>query len=337
MRVLLTGGAGYVGSHAARELARRGHMVVVLDDLSTGHEAAISGLPLVRLDITRDEIEPVLREGRFDAAMHFAARCLVPESVERPAQYWRTNLIGGLRLLDALVAVGPKRLIFSSTCATYGLPREVPIPEDHPKAPITSYGRSKLAFEHALQDYARAYGLGSISLRYFNAAGAAEDGSHGEDHAVETHLIPLVLRAAAGGPPVRIFGTDYDTPDGTCIRDYVHVDDLARAHVLALEQIEPGAAEALNVGTGIGHSVREVIEVAARVTGRTIPVVEAERRPGDPPRLVARGERARERLRFVPERSLDDIVRSAWAWHSRHPGGYGDGGGGFDGAGRRTA
>src|SRR5688572_15396023 len=268
MRVLVTGGAGYIGSHTARYLAARGHEVVILDDLSTGHTTAIGDLPLVRLDLTAGEIAGFLAEHRFDAVVHFAASCLVPESVEHPAKYWKNNLLGSVRLLDALVARGPKRIVFSSTCATYGIPVEVPIPETHPKNPITAYGRSKLAVEHALADYARAYGLGAIALRYFNAAGAAEDGGFGEDHAHETHLIPLMLRALLpGGAPLRVTGTDYDTPDGTCVRDYVHVDDLARAHLLAIEAVKPGELEAINIGTGSGHSVREVIATAERVTG----------------------------------------------------------------------
>lgn len=324
MRILVTGGAGYIGSHTARRLARAGHDVTILDDLSTGHAAAIAGLRLVRLDLCSDEIAPLLAEGRFDAVIHFAAKALVPESVAHPARYWRTNLLGSVRLLDALVARGPKRIVFSSTCATYGLPDRVPIDEAHPQRPITAYGRSKLAVEHALADYAQAYGLGSIALRYFNAGGAEPDGSHGEDHAPETHLVPNVLAAAAGGEPVRICGTDYDTPDGTCIRDYIHVDDLARAHAAALERVEPGRALAFNLGTGVGTSVREVIGCARRVTDRDIPVLECERRPGDPPRLVADARRAAAALDFRCERSLEDIVRSAWEWHRRHPGGYGD-------------
>jgi UDP-glucose 4-epimerase len=323
MRILVTGGAGYIGGHTARFLAARGHEVTALDDLSTGHPASIPGLPLVRLDLTRDDIEAVLGDGRFDAVMHFAAKCLVPESVAAPALYWRTNQVGGVRLLDALIARGPRRIVMSSTCATYGLPLRTPIDETHPQAPITSYGRTKLALEHALDDYARAYGLGAVALRYFNAAGAERDGSHGEDHDPETHLVPNVLRAARGGAPVRVCGTDYDTPDGTCIRDYVHVDDLARAHLVALERVEAGCFRAFNIGTGTGSSVREVIECARRVVGRAIPAEDAPRRPGDPARLVADVRRAREELGFRAERSLEDIVRSAWAWHERRPQGYG--------------
>ncbi len=325
MRVLVTGGAGYIGSHTARDLARRGHEPVVLDDLSTGHTRAVGDLALARVDLAAGEIGGFIAEGRFDAVVHFAAKAVVPESVEKPAAYWRANLLGSLRLLDALVAHGPKRIVFSSTCAVYGLPSEVPIPETHPKNPITAYGRSKLAVEYALEDYARAYGIGAISLRYFNAAGASEDGAYGEDRALETHLIPLAIKAVQGGPALKIAGTDYDTPDGTCIRDYVHVDDLARAHAIALEKVEPGRAEAFNIGTGKGHSVREVVAAIERATGRKVPAVEAPRRAGDPPVLIARNEAAARRLGFSPERTLEDIVRSAWRWHERHPGGYGRG------------
>jgi UDP-glucose 4-epimerase len=322
MRILIVGGAGYIGSHTARHLSKKGHDVVALDDLSTGHIAALSGLPLVHLDLVSGDLTSFLAAGRFDAVMHFAARCIVPESVAQPSIYWRTNVLGTLRLLDAMVARGPRRLVFSSTCATYGIPTEVPIPEAHPKAPINAYGKSKLAVEHALDDYARAHGLGAIALRYFNAAGAASDGSHGEDHAQETHLIPLALGALLGGPPLRVTGTDYPTPDGTCIRDYVHVDDLARAHALALERIEPGTFSAFNIGTGAGHSVREVIDTIEKVTRRALPRTDAPRRPGDPPKLVARAETARTHLDFTPERSLEDIVTSAWRWHESHPRGY---------------
>jgi UDP-glucose 4-epimerase len=319
---IVTGGAGYIGSHTARRLLRLGHAVTALDDLSSGHPESIPGIPLLRLDLAVDPIEPVLAEGRFDAVIHFAAKCLVPESVAVPARYGRANTLAGVRLLDALVARGPRRIVMSSTCATYGLPIRSPIDELHPQAPITAYGRTKLALEHALDDYARAYGLGAVALRYFNAAGAEADGSFGEDHEPETHLVPNVLRAAAGGPAVKICGTDYDTPDGTCVRDYVHVDDLARAHLMALDHIEEGRFRAFNIGTGVGSSVREVVECARRVTQRDVPAVEAPRRPGDPARLIAAVAKAREELGFTAERTLEDIVRSAWAWHQRRPRGF---------------
>jgi UDP-glucose-4-epimerase GalE len=325
MRVLVTGGAGYIGSHTARDLARAGHDVVILDDLSTGHVEATFDLPLARVDLASGDVDGFVAEGKFDAVVHFAAKCLVPESVEKPALYWRANVAGMHRLLDALAAHGPRRVVFSSTCATYGMPLTVPMGEDHPQRPITSYGRTKLACEHMLDDYARAYGIGSISLRYFNAAGAASDGMLGEDHLHETHLIPLMLRALQGGPPLRIAGTDWPTPDGTCIRDYVHVDDLARAHRIALERIEAGKAEFFNIGTGRGASVREVVAAGEKITGQKIPSVAAPRRPGDPPELVARNAKAREVLGFLPEHDLESIVRTAWRWHERHPKGYGRG------------
>jgi len=325
MRVLVTGGAGYIGSHTARHLTAQGHAVTILDDLSTGHTEAVGSLPLAELDLTTGDLTPVFAEGRFDAVVHFAAKSLVPESVTNPRKYWHNNILGSLRLLDAMVAHDVKRIVFSSTCASYGLPDAVPIAETHPQRPFTSYGRSKLAVEHALDDYARAYGLGAIALRYFNAAGAAHDGTTGEDHTPETHLVPLVLGALLGGPPLRIAGNDWPTPDGTCVRDYVHLDDLARAHAVAIEAITPGRFEAFNVGTGKGCSVREVVTVAEKVTGRRVPTVEAERRAGDPAALVAQNDKARERLGFTPERSIEDIVRSAWRWHESHPKGYATG------------
>jgi UDP-glucose-4-epimerase GalE len=323
MRVLVTGGAGFIGSHTARDLARRGHAVTVGDDLSTGHEEAVQGLALARMDLSKDDLAPLFAEGGFDAIVHFAAKCLVPQSVSDPAIYWRTNAYGSLRLLDAMVAHRVTRIVFSSTCATYGLPLESPMRESHAQRPITSYGRSKLAIEHALEDYAQAYGIGAIALRYFNAAGASEDGSFGEDHSPETHLVPLVMRSLLGGPPLRIAGNDWPTPDGTCIRDYVHVDDLARAHAIAIDAVAPGRFDALNVGTGHGSSVREVVALVEKVTGKKVSCIEGERRPGDPARLVAGNELARTRLGFTPERTLEDVVRSAWRWHESHPLGYG--------------
>ncbi len=333
MRVLVTGGAGYIGSHTARSLAEghagaEPHEVVALDDLSTGHAAALPdglGVRLVRLDLGDAlAVARFLGEERFDAVIHFAARCLVPESVVRPRDYWRSNVVSGLNLLDALIERGPRRIVFSSSCAVYGHPDEVPLREDHATRPVSPYGRTKLAFERALEDYAAAYGIGSVALRYFNAAGASQDGAFGEDHEPETHLIPRILAAALDGKPVAICGTDYPTPDGTCIRDYVHVDDLARAHALALERVREGAALAVNVGTGRGHSVREVIEAARRATGRPIAAVEEPRRPGDPAALVADVRAAKEALGFEARRDLDDTLRTAWAWHTAHPLGYGD-------------
>ncbi len=325
MRVLVTGGAGYIGSNTARELARRGHEVELLDDLSRGHEAAAValGLPLHRLSL-RDAgaVRAFVAERDLGAVVHFAAYALVAESFARPLDYWRNNLGGTLALLEALVArAAPVRFIFSSTCAVYGVPERVPIPESHPTRPINPYGWTKLAAESAIADAARAHGIGAVALRYFNAAGASDDRVLGEDHDPETHLIPLVLRAARDGTPVTIHGTDYDTPDGTCIRDYIHVADLARAHALALERAVPGEAKVFNIGTGRGASVREVIEVARRVTGRPIEARVGPRRPGDPPSLVADGRSARAGLGFVAERELAEMVESAWAFQSPRPGG----------------
>ena len=257
----------------------------------------------------------------FDGVLHFAALALVAESVAHPERYYRGNVVATLNLLDAMRAAGVRRLVFSSTCATYGEPERVPIAEDEPPSPVNAYGNSKLAVDRMLGDEARAHGLGAISLRYFNVAGAS--GPLGEDHEPETHLIPLVLRAAAGvAPHVSILGTDYPTPDGTAVRDYIHVEDLARAHLLALDATVPGRHAIYNLGAGTGFSVREVIETARAVTGREIPVREQPRRPGDPPRLVAATDLARSELGWTPSRSLEDMIRDAWAWHQAHPDGY---------------
>jgi UDP-glucose-4-epimerase GalE len=320
MRALVTGGAGYIGSHTARELVRRGHAVEIADDLSRGHAAAVTalGLELHRVDL-RDAAaaDALLRAGRFDVVLHFAGLALVGESFERACDYYRTNLVASLNLLDAMTRHGPARFIFSSTCAVYGIPERTPIPEAHPLRPINPYGRTKLAVETALGDYALAHRIGSVALRYFNAAGASADTTLGEDHEPETHLIPNVLRAARAGRPVTVNGDDYDTPDGTCIRDYIHVEDLARAHALAIDLIVPGEARSVNVGTGRGASVREVIELARRVTGRPIAESVGPRRPGDPPILVADAREARARLGFTAERDLESMISSAWAWMTR--------------------
>jgi UDP-glucose-4-epimerase GalE len=326
MKVLVTGGAGYIGSFTVRALHAAGHQVVIVDDLSAGHRAAVEEVEaeLYELDLVHDDLSlPLIG---CDAVVHFAGKALVPESVREPALYYQVNTIGTFRLLEAMRAHGVRRFVFSSTCATYGVPGEVPIVEEHPQAPVTAYGASKLAVEYMLRDYARAYGVQAAALRYFNAAGAASDGSIGEHHEPETHLIPLVLRAAQTGRPVKIFGSDYPTFDGSCVRDYIHVEDLARAHVLAVESLEASGAEpsycAYNLGTGVGSSVREVIETARRICGVDLPAEEAPRRAGDPPALVARPDRAREALGFETERTLEDIIASAWAWHSTHPDGY---------------
>ena len=323
MRILVTGGAGYIGSVVAKQLLAAGHAVVVLDDLSRGHAAAVpSGAEHADVSLLDDAALGEQLDG-VDGVLHFAALALVPESVEHPERYWRNNLVGTLSLLDAMRANGVGRLVFSSTCATYGEPETVPIREDEPTAPVNAYGASKLAVDLMIRDECRAHGLAAASLRYFNVAGAS--GELGEDHEPETHLIPLVLQAAAGAREhVTVFGTDYPTRDGTAVRDYIHIEDLGEAHMLALEQLEPGRHRIFNLGTGDGYTVREVIEAARRVTGREIPVREEGRRPGDPPELVAANARAREELGWAPRRGLDEMIADAWAWHQAHPGGYGD-------------
>jgi UDP-glucose 4-epimerase len=320
MRLLVTGGAGYVGGHTVRALLDAGHEVTVYDNLVYGHRETVPCELQIGELADRSRLDALFRRGRFDAVLHFAAYAYVGESVAEPSKYWRNNVVAGLELLDAMRAHGVDRLVFSSTCAVYGPPGRLPIDEDERKAPESPYGESKLTFERVLASYARAYGLRSVSLRYFNAAGARPDGTLGEDHEPETHLIPLVLRAAAGrSPRVKIFGTDYPTPDGTCIRDYVHVDDLASAHVLALAAMEPsGTCLAFNVGTGRGYSVREIVQAGRKVTGREIPIVETDRRPGDPPGLYADNRRIRGALGWSPRYTdPEEIVRTAWAWHAR--------------------
>jgi len=326
MNVLLTGGAGYVGSHAARLLQQAGHQLWLYDNLSNGHRAATRGAQLIEGDLMDGaRLATAFRDHKIDAVMHFAALAYVGESVTDPAKYYQNNIVGTLSLLDAMRSAGVDRIVFSSTCATYGQPDRVPITESEKQAPINPYGFTKLAIEHALADYAHAYGLSYAALRYFNASGAADDGSIGEDHKPETHLIPLILQVALGQrDEVLVFGDDYDTPDGTCIRDYIHVDDLGRAHIAALERLGPGVELKLNLGTGAGASVMEVIESARRVTGHKIPHRIVPRRPGDPPRLVADASLARKTLDWTPKYvGIEPIVASAWKWHQAHPNGYG--------------
>ncbi len=328
MRIFVTGGAGYVGSHCVRALLDAGHTVMVFDNLSFGHRAAVDPRAgFVHGDLAdADTLRRVLVEGGYDAAMHFAALINVGESVEHPLRYYRGNVVNSLHLLEAMQAAGVRRLVFSSTCAVYGEPAELPIREDLPKSPINPYGASKLAVEWMLRDAASAWGLGSVSLRYFNACGAAADGTLGEDHHPETHLIPLVLQVALGQrPAIKVFGNDYPTPDGTCIRDYIHVDDLAAAHRLAVSGIEIGRAEAFNVGTGVGKSVQEIVAAARSVTGHPIPVEVVARRAGDPPALFADPRRISDRFGWKPAHTdLRDVVASAWRWHSANPRGYSD-------------
>ena len=314
MKVLVTGAAGYIGSHVARALEESGHSVVRLDDLSTGHESLAAGRPLVRASLLeRDKVAEALRG--CDAVAHLAGSALVPESVVRPELYWRNNLAAGLVLVEEMLAQRVLRLAFSSTCAVYGVPAEVPIPEDAPHAPITPYGASKAAFERVLSDMAAAHGLRSVVFRFFNAAGAHETGDIGEIHDPETHLIPIVLQSMAGRRDAFVVhGTDYDTPDGTCLRDYVDVRDIARAHVVALGALADGTLQggAFNLGHGHGHSVLDVVRACERVTGRKARMSMGPRRPGDPPRLVARIERVREALGWTALHELESMVKTAW-------------------------
>jgi len=323
MRLLVTGGAGYIGSIVGRDLLGAGHKVVVLDNLRQGHREAVpDGAELVEADLLeRATVDEVVGRG-FDGVLHFAALALVGESVEHPERYWRTNVGGTLNLLEAMIAAGVGRLVFSSTCAVYGEPDEVPISESAPLRPINAYGASKLAVDQMIGHFCTAHGLGAVSLRYFNVAGAS--GELGEDHHPETHLIPNILRAALGhNPCVEIYGTDYPTPDGTAIRDYIHIDDLSRAHLLALEAADGGRHQIFNLGNGSGFSVREVIAATERVTGERIPTREAPRRPGDPPMLVAASQRIRSELGWEPHKpELERIIADAWAFARSHPHGY---------------
>ena len=323
--VLVTGGAGYIGSHAAKALHRAGYRVVVFDNLIAGHREAVRYGGLVEGDITDvGAVRRALTEHQVTAVMHFAAYLDVGESVSHPAPYYRNNVIGALSVLEAMVAEKVGVFIFSSTCATYGEPTEMPIPETHPQRPINSYGETKLAVERALGHFERAYGLKWTALRYFNAAGADPDGEIGEDHSPEIHLIPRAIQATSGGPGLQLFGDDYPTPDGTCLRDYTHVSDLADAHVRALETlVATGKSQAYNLGTGQPHSVREVIDTVSRVTGTKVPWTLGPRRAGDPAILYAAPQKARSELQWIPRfPDLDAIVRDAWQWHRTHPDGY---------------
>jgi len=323
MKILVVGGAGYIGSICTEILLNEGHEAAVFDNLGEGHRRAVdSRAKFIEGDLAdREKIQAALSSIRPDAVMHFAASALVGESMRDPSKYFRNNISNGLNLLDAMMATRVGRLVFSSTCAIFGPPERLPIEETAPARPINPYGESKLAYEKILRWYDQIHGLKFVSLRYFNAAGASE--SFGEDHRIETHLIPNVLKVALGQKPyVEIYGTDYDTPDGTCIRDYIHIVDLARAHMRAL-----GAAQSefYNLGTGGGSSVREVIAVCRKITGRKVDIVEKPRRPGDPPRLVASSEKIKRDLGWRPQfESLDAIIESAWKWHQKFPHGYGD-------------
>lgn len=323
MKILVVGGAGYIGSICAELLLDQGHEIAVFDNLSEGHRRALD--PRARFiegDLQdRQTIDSALAVARPEAVMHFAASALVSESMRDPSKYFRNNISSGLNLLDAMVTAHVERIVFSSTCAIFGLPERVPIDETAPTHPINPYGESKLAFEKILRWYEEIHGLKFVSLRYFNAAGATAN--FGEDHRLETHLIPNVLKVALGQKPhVEIFGADYETPDGTCIRDYIHIVDLARAHILALGTAR---SELYNLGSGGGASVREVIAACRKITGKKIDTVEKPRRPGDPPRLIASSEKIKRELGWQPQfQSLDAIIESAWKWHQKFPHGYGD-------------
>jgi len=329
MNVLLTGGAGYVGSHVLGALLDAGHKCVVYDSLIKGHPAAVdqARARLVPGDVDdRRALRQVMGEHQIDTVIHFAAFIEAGESVRRPDRYFRNNTVNGLTLLEAMRDSGVGRIVFSSTAAVYGAPARLPITETDPQAPINPYGASKLAVEYMMQAYANAYGLGGAALRYFNVAGADPSGEIGEDHSPETHLIPLILQVPLGkSDKISIFGDDYDTPDGTCVRDYIHVCDLADAHVLAMDAIEPGKVEVYNLGNGEGFSVREVIEACRKVTAHDIPAEVAPRRPGDPARLLASSEKAIAELGWKPKSpQLQTIVADAWRWHQNHPEGYKD-------------
>jgi UDP-glucose-4-epimerase GalE len=323
--VLVTGGAGYIGSHTAKALRTAGHRVVIFDNLSAGHRQAALENALVVGDIRDLEaVRRAIRQSGATAVMHFAAWLSVPDSVRDPVGYYRNNVLGALTVLEAMTHENCRHFVFSSTCAVYGEPIETPLRESHPKSPINAYGQTKLAVEQALPHFERAYDIRSVALRYFNAAGADPEGQLGEDHDPEIHVIPRTLAAAAAGTPIDIFGEDYPTPDGTCLRDYVHVMDLADAHLRALRRLESGAASAAyNVGTERPSSVRDVIAAVERVTGKKVERRSSPRRAGDPAVLYASAEKARNELGWIPQRpELDAIVSDAWKWHSTHPSGY---------------
>ncbi len=325
MNVLVVGGAGYIGSHMVRKLDRTGHQVVVLDNLSTGHAAAVTAGELIIGEMSdRALVEAILSDHRIDAVMHFAACALVGESVIEPAKYYRNNVVATLELLEAMRRTAVKQIVFSSTCATYGVPSSIPISELERQLPVNPYGFTKLVIERALADYATAYNFGYAALRYFNAAGAAPTGDIGEHHDPESHLIPIILQTALGQrSSVMVYGDDWPTPDRTCIRDYIHVDDLGAAHLAALERLKKGQGIEVNLGTGTGFSVRQVIEACRDVTGCEIPETMGARRAGDPPALVADAKKAKSVLGWQPEYAeVVPIIQTAWKWHQSHPHGY---------------
>ena len=327
LTILVTGGAGYIGSHVVKELLHQDHRPIVFDNLQTGHRKAIKKVPFIEGDLSdQQKLKETFQSFQIDAVMHFAADCLVGESVQNPLKYFNNNVRNSLILLEIIEEFGIKKIVFSSSAAVYGEPREIPILEEHPCAPTNPYGETKWIFERVLQAFHNAGKLNYISLRYFNAAGTDPEGELGEDHSPETHLIPLVIKAALNGAPLPVFGIDYNTPDGTCIRDYIHVNDLANAHILALQKLEQEKISGVyNLGNGNGYSVREVIDTVRKIANRKVAVVDSPRRPGDPARLVASSEKIREELGWIPKYpDLETIVETAWKWHRNHPKGYND-------------
>ena len=325
--ILVTGGAGYIGSHVVKELLLQGHNPIIFDNLQTGHRKATTDALLIEGDLSAQErTAEVFQANPIDAVMHFAGDCLVGESVQSPVKYFNNNVKNSLKLIEIIEQFNVRKVVFSSSAAVYGEPKEIPIPEEHPCAPTNPYGETKWIFEKVLQAFHDGGKLDFISLRYFNAAGADPEGDLGEDHSPETHLIPLVIKSALDGSSVPVYGTDYDTPDGTCIRDYIHVIDLARAHILALGKLDQGKISRIyNLGNGNGYSVREVIETAKKVTGRKVASVDSPRRPGDPARLVASSGKIREELGWNPRfPDLETIVETAYHWHRKHVKGYDD-------------
>jgi UDP-glucose 4-epimerase len=325
--ILVTGGAGYIGSHVVKELLHQNYKPIVFDNLQTGHRKAIKNALFIEGDLSdQEKLAEVFQANSVDAVMHFAADCLVGESVQDPLKYFNNNVKNGLKLIEIMEQFYVKQIVFSSSAAVYGEPEEIPISEGHPCAPTNPYGETKWIFEKVLQAFHDGDKLNFISLRYFNAAGADSDGELGEDHSRETHLIPLVIKAALDTTSVPIFGTDYETPDGTCIRDYIHVTDLANAHILALQKLDQGKISGTyNLGNGNGYSVRQVIETVRKVTGRNVATVDSPRRPGDPARLVASSQKIRHELGWIPRYpDLETIVKTAYDWHRKHPKGYDD-------------
>ena len=325
--ILVTGGAGYIGSHVVKELLSQGHQPIVFDNLQTGHRKTTKNTPFIEGNLSdQKKLKETFQSYQIDAVMHFAADSLVGESVQNPEKYFNNNVKNSIKLIEILEEFKLRKIIFSSSAAVYGEPKIIPIPENHPCIPTNPYGETKWVFEKVLQAFHDAGKLNFISLRYFNAAGADPEGGLGEDHSPETHLIPLVIKAALDEIPVPVFGTDYNTPDGTCIRDYIHVTDLAQAHILALGRLEKENSSGIyNLGNGNGYSVREVIETVKKITGKKVVSVDSPRRPGDPARLVASSEKIREELGWVTKfPDLEAIVETAWEWHRNHPRGYDD-------------